>query len=146
MWTLIFHGEVALDEPNNLAEQIIAGLRALQEAQVQYDSEMWDISSPKLANIRHIHLHLSITVGKLAHLIEPQDHRFYRGESVEDYNREDLLPIVADLLLHAAQIANLEALDLGDILATRYRQNALRFAPQGQIKDFGLSRDDISDV
>ena len=133
-----------MDEHDNLAEEAITGLRALQKAQIQYDSEMWDISRPKLANIRHIQLHLAITVGKLARLIEPQDHRSHRGEPVEDFHQEDLLPIVADLLIHAAQIASLGSLDLGDVLASRYRQNALRFAPHGQIKDFGLPRDGTS--
>jgi hypothetical protein len=36
---------------------------------------------------------------------------------------------VADLIHHAAQIASLYNLDLGDCVANRYKSNAIRFCP-----------------
>ena len=35
------------------------------------------------------------------------------------------------------QFRQLRSLDLGDTLAGRYRQNALRFAPQSTLRTFG---------
>jgi hypothetical protein len=128
-----------VDEHDFLATQVVAGLRALQTAQARYDADMWDISDPKFANLRHIQLHLAITVGKLAKLLEPQDHRAYKGQEVEQLDPDEVCPIVADLLIHAAQIANIQSLDLGQTLAERYRRNALRFAPQSTLKDFGAT-------
>jgi len=128
-----------VDEHNTLDTKVISGLRALQTAQAHYDADMWDISDPKFANLRHIQLHLAITVGKLAKLLEPQDHRAYNGQEVEELDKNEVRPIVADLLIHAAEIANIQSFDLGEALAERYRRNAVRFAPQSTLKDFGAT-------
>ncbi len=128
-----------MDEHNTLDTKVISGLRALQTAQAHYDADMWDISDPKFANLRHIQLHLAITVGKLAKLLEPQDHRAYNGQEVEELDKNEVRPIVADLLIHAAEIANIQSFDLGEALAERYRRNAVRFAPQSTLKDFGAT-------
>lgn len=126
-----------MDEHDATATSIISGLQALQAAQTWYDADMWEITDPKFASLRHIHLHLTITIGKLARLLEPQDHCAYNGQDVEAFDPNEIRPIVADLLIHAAQIANIESLDLGQALAERYRGNALRFAPQSSLRNFG---------
>jgi NTP pyrophosphatase (non-canonical NTP hydrolase) len=128
-------------EHNTLPETIVSGLCALQAAQTAYDADMWDISDPKFANLRHIQLHLAITVGKLAKLLEPQDHRDHNGQDIELFDPDEIRSIIADLMIHAAQIANLQSLDLGQALTERYRRNALRFAPQSSLKDFGAQTD-----
>lgn len=123
-------GAESLEETNRLFDETRRGLEALAELQDRYDTDMWDISDPQFANLRHIHLHLSITVGKIAKLIEPEDHRHYHGDTpdVASFGPE-LEPILADLVMHATQIANLTGGSLGDMLRARYKQNAGRFAP-----------------
>lgn len=127
-----------MDELETLAAHVSSGLHALQAAQKQYDRAMWDISDPPFANLRHIHLHLSITTGKLAKLLEPQDHEFQRSADVAALASPDIAPIIADLLIHAAQLANAHNLDLGAVLAQRFRDNAGRFAPDSPLTKFGL--------
>ena len=106
-------------------------MAALGKLQDLYDVEMWGIDSPEHAKIRHIHLHLSKTLGKLAALIEPADHKEYSGQQVDYSSKiDDLSPIVADLLMHCAQIANIVDGSMGEFLEARYTQNAKRFAPE----------------
>lgn len=134
-----------MDDHETLAARVVSGLTALQEAQQLYDSEMWDIADPKFANLRHIQIHLAITVGKLARLLEPQDHRLYHGDLPTPLDTAEVSAIVADLLIHAAQIANIQELDLGAILTQRYRRNAARFAPEGSLVAFGANLSLIND-
>ena len=128
-----------MDEHDTPAATIILGLRALQDMQAIYDADMWEITDPKFANLRHIHLHLAIVVGKMARLLEPQDHRAYSGNTVQELDPDEVRAIIADLLIHAAQIANIQSLDLGGALTERYRRNALRFAPTSKLVNFGNS-------
>ena len=79
-----------------LALQVRTGLGAVQRVQVEYDKSMWDIDDPVFANLRHIQLHLSITVGKLAKLIEPRDHDTFHGRQVPEIASDDIAPIIAD--------------------------------------------------
>ena len=112
-----------------LFDRAIDGLRAMQDLQNQYDEDMWDISDPAFANLRHIHLHLSKSIGKIAGLVEPRDHLIYGGETPDVVAmREDLAPVLADLVMHAAQIATMVDGDLGEFIRDRYRTNAARFA------------------
>ncbi|MCC9741316.1 hypothetical protein [Streptomyces sp. MNU89] len=112
-------------------------MTALQELQHLYDAEMWGIESPSHAKIRHIHLHLSKTLGKLAAFIEPADHQEYENQEVDYLSKaDDLSPVVADLLMHCAQIANLVHGSMGEFLKTRYTQNAKRFAPDSAFSNF----------
>lgn len=122
--------------PTTSAE-ILAGLRAAQSVQAEYDRAMWDIRYPELANLRHIQIHLAVTVGKVAKLLEPLDHCDHRGTPVEMPGHAELAPVVADLVMHAAQIANIVELDLGEAFAARYRGNATRFAPGSRLEHFG---------
>jgi NTP pyrophosphatase (non-canonical NTP hydrolase) len=122
-------GAASTGEMSRLFDEAIAGLSALARLQQQYDDDMWEIDEPAFANLRHIHLHLSSTVGKIAKIVEPRDHESYRGEipSVKAV-KEELAPILADLVMHASQIARMVDGDLGLMIKERYRQNASRFA------------------
>ncbi len=135
------HGELGVDDLEELAAAIQNGLEAVQGAQAEYDVAMWDIDDPKFANLRHIHVHLSITVGKLARLIEPRDHDAFHERPIPDLPSEDIAPIVADLLMHAAQIANVLGHNLGEDFLARYRQNAGRFAPDSRLRGMGSQQE-----
>ena len=116
---------------DSLVADMKVGLKSLQSAQTQYDEDMWDITDPAFAKLRHIHLHLSGTVGKLAKVLEPRDHQVHAGAAIECTELADeLAPIIADVMMHSAQIANLSSGDLASWLVARYRQNASRFAPE----------------
>jgi hypothetical protein len=118
---------------NDLADEIALGLRALQSLQRLYDDEMWDISDPAFSKLRHIHIHLSSTIGKFARAIEPVDHEDHRAGDVEIRGlNEAIAPLVADLLIHAAQISSALEQDLSETLMDRYRRNAMRFAPESE--------------
>ncbi|WP_328502280.1 hypothetical protein OG828_23860 [Streptomyces sp. NBC_00457] len=125
-------------EASRLLEIAAAGFKALQELQERYDADMWGIQSPEHAKIRHVHLHLSKTLGKLAGIIEPADHVEYAGERV-DYSShdKDLAPVIADLLMHCAQITNLIGGSMGDFLGERYKTNSNRFAPESVFASLG---------
>jgi hypothetical protein len=116
-------------EVNDLFDEVTVGLGALQDLQVKYDEEMWDINDPVFDKLRHIHIHLSVTVGKLARVLEPADHRIHKGEEDSPTDMRDALePVLADLLMHAAQVANAVGSELPEALRARYRRNASRFA------------------
>jgi len=122
-----------MDAVSDLTDKVAIGLRALQDLQGRYDDEMWDISDPVFSKLRHIHMHLSSTIGKLARAIEPADHQDHRSELVEIRSLNDAIsPLVADLLIHAAQISSALGQDLPELLMDRYRRNALRFAPESE--------------
>ena len=114
----------------HLLDAARSGLTTMQELQREYDNAMWDIEDPPHSKMRHIQIHLSSAVGRIADLIEPGDHRSHHGAAVDVRSlKADLAPVLADLLMHAAQLANLVDADLGEALAARYRANASRFAP-----------------
>jgi hypothetical protein len=119
------------------------GLKALQQIQHRYDDDMWDIDHPTHAKVRHVHIHLSTTVGRLASLIEPADHDACHGRESADNPADPgaVANLVADLLMHAAQLANCYDLELDSALARRYRNNAQRFAPTSAFAAFGADRD-----
>jgi len=119
------------------APAVLSGLRTVQAIQVEYDSAMWDIADPLLDNVRHIHLHLAVTLGKLARVLEPRDHAAHAGQDPTPWNVDELSPIVADLVIHAAQLATAVGVDLGDAFTARYRQNATRFAASSRLATFG---------
>jgi hypothetical protein len=118
---------------SDLADDTAAGLRALQDLQRCYDEEMWDISDPAFSKLRHIHMHLSNTIGKFARALEPLDHRDHRSETVDIQSLNDeIVPLIGDLLIHAAQISSALGQDLSATLIDRYRGNAQRFAPESE--------------
>jgi NTP pyrophosphatase (non-canonical NTP hydrolase) len=94
---------------------------------------MWDISDPAFSKLRHIHIHLSSTIGKIARALEPLDHHDHRSETLDtEALNEALAPVVADLIIHAAQISSALGQDLSATLMDRYRHNAQRFAPASE--------------
>lgn len=123
-------GAASTEEMTRLFHEAIEGLRAFAILQRQYDVDMWDISEPAFANLRHIQLHLSKSVGKIAGIVEPLDHKIYDG-TIPDVAlaKDELGPILADLVIHAAQIATMVDGDLGEMIRDRYRANSSRFAP-----------------
>ena len=126
-----------MDDLEQIRGKLQSGLNVLQQVQELYDQDMWDISEPIFDKVRHIHIHLSISIGKLAKLLERLDHRAHLGENVEAPSRSEVGPILADLVMHAAQIASAYQIDLGSALAYRYKENALRFAPDSHFARFG---------
>lgn len=137
MATSPFHGEEDVDDLKSLAEDTKRGLSAIQAAQRVYDRDLWDIADPPFANLRHLQIHLAISVGKFARLLEPEDHKAYNGTAEPRVEPAELGPIVADLVMHAAQISNVVGIDLFEVFCSRYRSNALRFAPDSEIRTFG---------
>lgn len=132
--------EANMEEMNHLCRDLAEGLRALQALQRRYDDEMWDIEEPSFEKLRHIHIHLSSTVGKLARIIEPMDHAYHRGESADTAETgQALRPVLADLVMHAAQVATLLDADLAGMLIDRYRQNSLRFAPSSAFAEIQIA-------
>lgn len=126
-------GEAALA---SLSQSCLGGLRALQQIQELYDAEMWDIDEPTHAKVRQIHIHPSKTVGRLAALIELADHDDFHGRDGARSDNRDVASLVADLLMHAAQLADAYDLELESALAARYRSNAQRLAPESPFADF----------
>jgi hypothetical protein len=123
-------GAESTEEMIRLFDKAIEGLRAFATLQRQYDADMWEITDPPFANLRHIHLHLSKSVGKIAGIVEPLDHNIYEGNVPDvDLTKDELSPILADLVMHASQIATMVDGDLGEMIRDRYRANSSRFAP-----------------
>lgn len=131
MATSLSPGEDGMAEVSARLREVEAALRHLQALQDTYDQEMWDINSPGFSKLVHIHLHLSKAIGKLAVALEPMDHQVHHDGEVDVRALNDVIePIMADLVLHAAQLANLMGKDLGAALRSRYQGNAVRFAPE----------------
>jgi hypothetical protein len=126
------------DTLTSRASDCLDGLRALQAIQAAYDAEMWDIDEPVHAKVRHIHIHLSATVGRLASAIEPADHDLYHGRQNGGVDAGAVGRLIADLLMHASQLASCYGVDLDAALAARYRSNAARFAPDSSFAGFGI--------
>jgi transposase len=120
-----------------LSRSCLHGLGALQRIQELYDAEMWDMDGPTHAKVRHIHIHLSKTVGRLASLIEAADHDDFHGRYSGGSDNQEVANLIADMLMHAAQLADAYDVDLPSALATRYRSNARRFAPESRFASFG---------
>jgi hypothetical protein len=102
---------------------------------------MWDIDKPMHAKVRHIHIHLSATVGRLASLIEPADHDSVHGRQSEEVDADAVGRLIADLLIHAGQLANCYGVNLDAVLAARYPGNAARFAANSSFLGFGMGTD-----
>jgi hypothetical protein len=112
--------------------QLRVAANVIRDVQIAYDSVAWadwEAGNPPFAKLRHIHLHLARTLGKLATVCHPLDHVLNDGGEVDLTPDADVPHIVADLIHHAAQIASLYNLDLGTCVIDRYRENALRFCP-----------------
>jgi len=116
-----------------LAVAAISGASAIQQLQDEYDKVGWQIKDPTWAKARHLLYHLMSATTELALLVEDVEHAEVRGEVVtsEDFNEKlaKHSSISANLLFHAAQIANMAGVDLGAELVRLQARNAQRFAP-----------------
>jgi len=102
---------------------------------------MWDISEPAFSKLRHIHMHLSNTIGKFARALEPLDHQDHRSGSMDVKSLNDeIAPLIGDLLIQADQIRNALSQDLSATLIDGYRCNARRFSPESEFAKPGISR------
>lgn len=121
------------DRIRTLIEAAISGVSAVQALQDEYDQVGWRIQEPTWAKARHLLYHLMSATTELALLVEGVEHAEERGEVVSSakFNEElaEHASISANLLFHAAQIANMSGLDLGAELVRLYCGNAQRFAP-----------------
>jgi hypothetical protein len=126
-------GMTESDRIQELAAAAISGASAIQQLQEEYDRVGWQIKDPTWAKSRHLLYHLLSATTELALLVEDAEHAEVRGEIVtsEDFNKKlaEHRGISANLLFHAAQIANMSGLDLGAELVRLQAKNAQRFAP-----------------
>jgi hypothetical protein len=106
------------------------GLQAVQDLQLSYDQIGWDINEDEFAKTRHILLHLVVAIGRLSHIAEQLEHLPGDKSASQLRTQEsELTNCAADLLIHAAQLANLLGSDLADCFLSRLTSNAQRFAP-----------------
>lgn len=123
-----------MEELHQNLNSVAVGLRALMTIQENYDADMWVIQNPPFEKFRHISLHIMMLAGALARICEGGEHK-----ERSTANQDPMLPIlensvenaqmIADLLIHAAQLGNLLTQDLYSALITRYAGNAQNFSP-----------------
>jgi hypothetical protein len=113
------------------------GLEALAKFQEKLDAATWQISKPELAKLRHISLHIAKLNGSLAEICEKWEHEIARNEqAINDLTNikpEVMQDIIADLIMHAAQLGNLIQANLYAALSQRVTRNIQRFAPDAAI-------------
>ncbi len=119
------------------AATIKHGLTALGQFQTKLDGETWQITDPMLAKVRHINLHLSKVNGSLAGIVEKWDHAAADNTSsasdAEMLQPEVLQDIIADLMMHAAQLSNVLGVSMYDAYTRRVNSNLKRFAPESKL-------------
>ena len=128
--------DVALEEFFDSASR---GLAALCHLQGLYDDVGWRIQDPSWAKTRHIMLHLVRVTAAVARLVESVEHADERGEPpTSEVFRAVLYEhrrLAADLVFHAAQLANLGEFGLTHEVRALYRDNATTFAPDSPFAD-----------
>ncbi len=82
-------------------------LEEAQQLQRDFDARHWQVGSAGLEKLRHIALHLAISVGKISRHCERLEHNGPSPISMHE--------VAADLLAHALQLANLSEFDLAHI-------------------------------
>lgn len=82
--------------------------KEIQKIQAEYDQLYWQHNTPEFEKIRHIIVHISKLLVKLAEYCEKTEHRDIIDKSKI---KEQVIP---DLVLYSAQLSNLLELDLGD--------------------------------
>ncbi|MGL5861850.1 MAG: hypothetical protein ACRCY9_11420 [Phycicoccus sp.] len=140
-----------MDDPNGasevtdltaLARAAAAGGDAIQQLQARYDEVGWRIQEPSWAKARHLLYHLMSATTELALLVEEVEHAQERGETVssEEFNSSlaQHAGISANLLFHAAQIANMSGISFGAELTRLHHRNAQRFAPTSAFAELDL--------
>lgn len=114
------------------------GLNAIAKFQDKLDADTWQISKPEMAKLRHISLHVSKLNGSLAEICEKWEHEIAKDENainnLANIKPEILQDIIADLIMHAAQLSNLIDKSPYTALSQRVARNIQRFAPDSKIK------------
>lgn len=132
----VFAGVNKLSKEESL--QIKNGLNALAKFQDKLDSDTWQISKPEMAKLRHISLHVTKLSGSLAEICEKWEHEIAKDPNAinnqANLQAEVLQNIIADLMMHAAQLSNLIETSPYNALSQRVTRNIQRYAPDSQIK------------
>ncbi len=89
----------------------------LQDEQLRYDEDYWEVNSPPKAKLDHVFKHLTKTVGKLAGIVERHDHG---SRELDHQLSEEVIP---DLLMHTLQLTNLTKTNLRELYLSRLERN-----------------------
>ena len=106
-------------------------LEQLMKTQVSYDDFFFDLKGgSRFEKIRHINLHLTCTLGKLARFCEKAEHAIKNGEDPMSLPENLIVKkeVIADLLSHAAQLGTLLETDLETAFLERIAYNTERFS------------------
>jgi len=121
-----------MDDLKHLLVDVEKGLAALQQVQHLYDADLWAINSPPFAKYRHIVIHISVLAGELSKLSEALEHqtttRDMKDIDVQSH-LDKIAPWIADLLIHAGQLANISNQEMYPLFLNRIKANALKFSP-----------------
>lgn len=90
----------------------------VQQLQAEVDAVIWSAPSDPEGKRHHIFLHLVVLAGKLARVAERAEH----GAEAEVRNEE----IVGDLLIYAAQLAQVDKASLAQLYRARVKENLAR--------------------
>lgn len=95
-----------------------------QRMQSDFDDQYFDLRDESCFDqVRHILLHLSCTVGKLARLCEKYEHALLKDKAaqfdVAGLNKEVMMEVIPDLLIHSLQLARYMDLSLSDLYVGR---------------------------
>ncbi len=96
-------------------------LSQLKRIQLAFDNENFSGADTSEGKRRHIYLHIGKLMGKFSEIEEQADH----GHIDTSRLRTDIVP---DLLVFAAQLSELEGIDMGTALKERYEFVAERNA------------------
>ncbi len=105
----------AVDDFGQINSMTLDEVQALQQ---HVDELIWTGPQEKVAKRRHILLHLMILAAKLARFEERRDHDVELQDPIEECG--------ADLLVYAAQLAELADASLADLYERRLRENLQR--------------------
>ena len=131
----ICRGVQNMDDLEHLLVDVETGLVALQKLQDLYDADLWAIQSPPFAKFRHIVIHITILAGELSKLGEAWEHESHMHDVSElDISSQNnrIGPCIADLLIHASQLANIVSEEMYPVLVSRFQENAERFSPKSK--------------
>lgn len=105
-------------------EELQMKLKDLQNKQMQYDADYFMIKT-QFEKIRHITLHLTSTLGKMAKYCEIKEHENIPSDTIANQLEHEVIP---DLLIHSLQLANIFNLDLNGEYFERLENNIKRLA------------------
>lgn len=99
-----------------------------QRMQSDFDDQFFDLRGESCFDqVRHILLHLSCTVGKLARLCEKHEHLLLKDEGAQfdmaGVNKEVMMAVIPDLFIHSLQLAACMDVSLSDTYMDRLKEN-----------------------